>query len=99
MKRELKIGLFLAGVFLILGLIIFIVGDMSRWFRRGGYELDTSFSSAAGLEKQAAVRLAGVKIGYVGDIRLVNRRAEVVMSIFPQYKVPGGPRPLCRLSA
>lgn len=92
MKRELKIGLFLAGVFLILGLIIFIVGDMSRWFRRGGYELDTSFASAAGLEKQAAVRLAGVKIGYVGDIRLVNRRAEVAMSIFPQYRVPKGSR-------
>jgi len=88
MRRELKIGIFLAGTFLILGLFIFIVGDMSRWFRKGGYELDAYFQSATGLEKQAAVRMAGVKIGYVRDIRLAKRRADVVMSIFPQYQVP-----------
>jgi phospholipid/cholesterol/gamma-HCH transport system substrate-binding protein len=90
MRRELKIGLFLAGTFLILGVFIFIVGDMSTWFRRGGYELDTYFQSATGLERQAAVRLAGVKIGYVRDIRLAQRRAEIVMSISPEFQVPKG---------
>jgi phospholipid/cholesterol/gamma-HCH transport system substrate-binding protein len=88
MRRELKIGIFLAGTFLILGLLIFIVGDMSTWFRKSGYELDAYFQSATGLEKQAAVRMAGVRIGYVKDIRLAKRRADVVMSIFPQYQVP-----------
>lgn len=90
MKRELKIGIFLAGTFLILGLLIFIAGDFSQWFRKGGYELDARFPSATGLEKQASVRLAGVKIGYVKDIRLVNRKAQVVMSIYPRYEVPKG---------
>jgi phospholipid/cholesterol/gamma-HCH transport system substrate-binding protein len=88
MKRELKIGIFLAGTFMILALFIFIVGDMSRWFKGGGYELDAFFQSATGLENQAAVRLAGVKIGYVKDIRLADRRARVVMSIYPKYRVP-----------
>ena len=90
MRRELKIGVFLAGTFLILGIFIFIVGDMSTWFRESGYELVTHFQTATGLEKRGAVRLAGVKIGYVKEIRLAERRAEVVMSIFPKYRVPKG---------
>jgi ABC-type transporter Mla subunit MlaD len=88
MKRELKIGIFLAGTFAIMGLFVFIVGDLSRWFEKGGYELTASFQSATGLEKQAAVRMAGVKIGSVKDIRLANRRAEVAMSISPDVQVP-----------
>ncbi len=88
MKRELKIGIFLAGTFLIMGLFLFIVGDMSTWFRKGGYELNAYFKSATGLERQAVVRMAGVKIGYVKDIRLADRKAQVVMSIFARLKVP-----------
>jgi phospholipid/cholesterol/gamma-HCH transport system substrate-binding protein len=90
MKRELKIGIFLGGTLVILGLLFFVAGDISSWFRRGGYELNAYFQSTTGLEKQAAVRMAGVKIGYVRDIRLVDRRAEAVLSIFAQYQVPKG---------
>jgi len=90
MKRELKIGIFLAAAFAILGLFVFIVGDLSRWFKKGGYELNASFQTVTGLEKQAAVRMAGVKIGYVRDIRLANRRAEVVLSIGAEFQVPEG---------
>ena len=90
MKRELKIGIFLAAAFAIMGLFVFIVGDLSRWFKKGGYELNASFQTVTGLEKQAAVRMAGVKIGYVRDIRLANRRAEVVLSIAAEFLVPEG---------
>jgi phospholipid/cholesterol/gamma-HCH transport system substrate-binding protein len=90
MRRELKIGIFLAGTFLILGMFIFIVGDMSTWFRKGGYELVAYFQSVTGLEKQDAVRLAGVRIGYVKDIRLAKSQAEVVMAISGKYQVPKG---------
>ncbi len=90
MRRELKIGIFLAGTFLILAGVIFIVGDLSNLFRAGGYELDAYFQSATGLEKQAAVRMAGVRIGYVRDIRLAQRKADVAMSIYGSYKVPKG---------
>jgi phospholipid/cholesterol/gamma-HCH transport system substrate-binding protein len=90
MRREVKIGIFLAGTFLILGTFIFIVGDMSTWFRKGGYELVAYFDSVTGLERQDAVRLAGVRIGYVKDIRLAHRQAEVQMSISGKYRVPKG---------
>jgi phospholipid/cholesterol/gamma-HCH transport system substrate-binding protein len=92
MKREIKIGIFLAGTFFILATFIFVAGDMSTWFQKSGYELSVLFSSATGLEKHAAARLAGVKIGYVKDIRLDERKARVVMAIWPRYKVPRGSR-------
>src|SRR4030042_6053468 len=92
MKRELKIGIFLAGTFVILAAFIFIAGDMSTWFRKPGYELSVVFPSATGLEKHAAARLAGVQIGYVKDIRLDQRKARVVLAIWPKYQVPKGSR-------
>jgi phospholipid/cholesterol/gamma-HCH transport system substrate-binding protein len=92
MKRELKIGVFLAGTFAILAAFIFIAGDMSTWFQKPGYELSALFPSATGLEKHAAARLAGVKIGYVKDIRLDQRKARVVLAIWPKYQVPKGSR-------
>ncbi len=90
MRREAKIGFFLGGAILILAIFIFIVGDLSVLFRKPGYELFTAFDSASGLETRATVRMAGVKIGYVKDIQLVGRRAQVEMSIFPRYEVPKG---------
>jgi len=92
MKREAKIGIFLAGTFLIVAVFIFVAGDMSTWFRRPGYELSALFPSSTGLERHAAVRLAGVKVGYVKDIRLEQRKARVVLTIWPKYQVPRGSR-------
>src|SRR4030042_6921523 len=92
MKREIKIGIFLAGAFLFLAVFIFVAGDMSTWFQKSGYEISVLFPSATGLEKHAAVRLAGVKIGYVKDIRLDERKARVVLAVWPKYQVPRGSR-------
>ncbi len=88
MRREVKIGIFLAGTIVIMAALIFIVGDLSVLFRKGGYELSAYFDSAIGLENRAAVRMAGVKIGYVKDIRLAERKAQIVMSISPEFQVP-----------
>src|SRR4030066_409652 len=92
MRREIKIGIFLAGTFLILAALIFIAGDMSTWFQKPGYDLSVLFPTATGLEKHAAARLAGVKIGYVKDIRLDQRRARALLAIWPKYQVPNGSR-------
>jgi phospholipid/cholesterol/gamma-HCH transport system substrate-binding protein len=90
MKREVKIGIFLAGVMIIAAGFIFIVGDLAVLFKKPGYELSVFFPSATGLENRAAVRLAGVKIGYVGDIRLAERKAQVILKISPEYQIPRG---------
>jgi len=90
MKREVKIGIFIGVAVLILATFIFIVGDITVLFRKPGYVLYSIFDSTAGLEKRAVVRLAGVKVGYVKDIRLKESRAEVVMVIDSDMKIPRG---------
>jgi len=90
MRREIKIGLFLTVAIFVLAAFIFIVGDLSVLFKKPGYLLYVSYDSAAGLEKRALVRMAGVKIGYVKDIRLKGSKAEVELSIDAGIDVPRG---------
>lgn len=90
MKRELRIGIFLAIALFILAVFIFIVGDITVIFRKEGYSLYAVFDSVAGLEKSAVVRMAGVKAGYVKDIRLQENRAQVLMKIDHGIQVPQG---------
>jgi phospholipid/cholesterol/gamma-HCH transport system substrate-binding protein len=81
MKKEFKIGLFLGIAILIAMALVFILGDLSSLFQKGGYVVYASFDSSAGLEEKALVRLAGVKVGKVEAILLKDYRAEVQMRI------------------
>ena len=60
MTRETRIGIFVGAALLILAVFIFIVGDLATLFRKPGYPLSVEFTSAAGLEKRAPVKMAGV---------------------------------------
>jgi len=88
MTREARIGIFVAVAFLILAVFIFIVGDLAVLFRKAGYPLSVEFPSAAGLEKRAPVKMAGVSIGVVKDIVLSGRKARVDMDIDAGIRVP-----------
>ena len=90
MKREVKIGIFIGVALFIIAAFIFIVGDLSVLFKKQGYSLLVSYDSATGLEKRALVRMAGVKVGYVKDIRLKGSKAEVVLNIDSGIYVPRG---------
>lgn len=90
MKREVKVGLFFTGACIILAIFLFSIGNLSNLFRRSGYPIIVRFDSALGLDKTAAVRMAGIKIGYVKDIQLEDIRARVVLNIYPKYKIPRG---------
>ncbi len=86
MKREIKIGIFVTIALLIVATFIFVVGDLSVLFRKPGYSIFVSYDTVTGLEKRAVVRMAGVKVGYVKDIKLKGRKAEVELII--NYGVP-----------
>lgn len=90
MKREIKIGMFVAAALLIVATFIFVVGDLSVLFRKPGYSILVSYDTATGLEKRAVVRMAGVKVGYVKDIRLKGRKAEVELVINYGVSIPKG---------
>jgi phospholipid/cholesterol/gamma-HCH transport system substrate-binding protein len=90
MRREIKIGILFAGALLILAVFIFVVGNLSNLFRRPGYPVFIRYETSLGLDKTAAVKMAGIKIGYVKDIQLEGRRSKVILSIYPKYKIPRG---------
>ncbi|MBC7363048.1 MAG: MCE family protein [Candidatus Aminicenantes bacterium] len=91
-RREVRVGIFLSGALLLLALLILFVGNVQELFKKPGYRVYALFDSALGLEKNAAVKMAGIKIGLVKDISLDGRRARVTMSIYPNYRIPHGSR-------
>jgi hypothetical protein len=87
--RELKIGIFIVMALFILGTFIFVIGDFGVIFKRG-YLLYATLDSSAGLEKRTVVRMAGVKIGYIKEIKLKGNKAEILMNIDFGVAVPRG---------
>ena len=88
MKRELRIGIFVGAALLVMAVFIFIVGDMSVLFEKSGYAVSVDFDSAAGLESRTVVKMSGVKIGYIEDIKLFRRKARITLSIFAGVEIP-----------
>lgn len=88
MKRELRIGIFVGSALVVMAVFIFIVGDLSLMFRKTGYTVTVDFDSAAGLESRTVVKMSGVKIGYIEDIKLAKRKARVTLSIFAGVEIP-----------
>ncbi len=86
LSAEAKVGLF---VLLGLGLLVYMslrVGGIS-FGKADGYELTVRFESAAGLDRDASVGIAGVEVGRVKDISLDGQKAKVVLVIKPEFKV------------
>jgi len=88
MSRKLRVGLFVGGTLLVLAVFILLVGDVGYLFKKAGYTLNVDVPSAAGLDTKAVVKMAGVKIGFVNDIRLAGIRARVVISVEAAVRVP-----------
>lgn len=89
-KQKVKIGAFFVTIFLILAIFIMFVGDLGLLLKKKGYPLYVTFDTAIGLAKRSYVRMAGIKIGYVKDIRLDGNRPEVELFIDPAVKVQKG---------
>jgi len=70
MKREVKIGMFLAAIFVIMAASVFVLGKVGRLFHKGGDTIEVRFDSVAGLDRRAVVRIGGVRVGFVDDISL-----------------------------
>ncbi|MBI4839742.1 MAG: MCE family protein [candidate division NC10 bacterium] len=81
MSREVRVGLFLVVAFLILIALFELVGKETIFARMVEYR--TSFKAIPGLKLGDPVRLAGVDVGTVRDIRVIGARVEVVMRVKP----------------
>jgi phospholipid/cholesterol/gamma-HCH transport system substrate-binding protein len=79
------------GLFVILGIIILVFMSLKvggiRLGRAEGYELYVKFDSAAGLDKDVSVQVAGVEVGRVKDITLEDNKAKVVIMMNKGVKI------------
>ncbi len=89
MKRldlEIVVGLFLLLGILSLAYISIRLGKM-QFIGLGGYTLYADFPTVGGLKEGATVEIAGVEIGRVEKISLVNYQARVMMRINAEVKL------------
>ena len=85
-RLELSVGLFvIAGVF-ALGYLSLTLGGLQP--ARGHYRLYARFSSVGDLKPGDPVKIAGVGVGEVDAIRLVDFAAETELSLAPEVKLP-----------
>lgn len=90
MKRRDEV---LVGIFTIIALAVGFVGAL--WLARGGlapgYPVYATFNWGAGIKQGQPVLLAGVNVGYVGDVSLrTDGLLVVTMRVRKEYRVPKG---------
>src|SRR5271155_1777222 len=85
---QLRVGLTVLFASITLGVLIFVMSGTGGWFTRK-ITLRSYFDNAGGLREGAPVRLAGVDIGNVTDIRIVQDKpmtpVEVTMRVNTTY--------------
>ncbi|MDH5404983.1 MAG: MlaD family protein [Candidatus Aminicenantes bacterium] len=87
MRTEIKVGIFVIIGLSILGYLLLKIESLP-WVKPEGYTVKVEFSSIAGLETNADVRLAGYKVGKVSHIRLTDKgTVEVDLMIDPMVKL------------
>src|SRR5258708_4627288 len=81
---ETRLGIFFALAFVAAIIVFEMIGGLG--FYRG-YELHARFNKLQELKKGDPVRMAGVDIGRVEDIRLVDNKVDVTMKVEDKAKV------------
>ena len=82
---ELKIGILGVAAIALASMLILAVGGQGGfpWQR---YELKTRFNNVQGLKTGAVVRVAGVEVGKVTDVRFAGAGVEVVVEVSQDMK-------------
>jgi len=82
---EAKVGIFVLTSVAILFWMTFRLSHISE--KRIGYKIYAVFDSVHGIYEASPIFIAGVKIGYVEKIELMDGRAKVTLRIKPEYKI------------
>lgn len=82
--RELKVGFFVLIGLVVVGLVVFLIGDERRIFSRR-VTITTSFSDVQGLKIGAPVRMDGIDVGAITEVGhsddLNDKRIHVRLSV------------------
>ena len=68
---KMKLGLFVAGGFIIFVITIFLIGRQKNLFDPV-FELTTEFYNVSGLQVGNNIRFSGINVGTIGNIELIN---------------------------
>jgi len=79
---EIVVGIFVVAGLLCLGYLAIKLGKLEA-FGKSGYVLYADFASVAGLRRGDTVEIAGVSVGRVDDMTLVEDRARLTLRIDP----------------
>ncbi len=90
MTPAARIGLFMLIGLIILGVFIIKIEDIPVGERGERLKVTARFPSVAGLDRQAAVRIAGVRVGKVEAIDLVGSEALLTLSLDPRVELHEG---------
>jgi phospholipid/cholesterol/gamma-HCH transport system substrate-binding protein len=90
MTPAAKIGLFMLAALIILGVFIIKIEDIPVGERGERLTVFARFPSAAGLDRKAPVRIAGVRIGKVEEVRLDESEALLELSLDPNVRLHQG---------
>ena len=82
---ETRLGIFFA-LALVVAIIVLEMVGAADFFQRG-YQIYGTFKNAQELNKGDLVKMAGVEIGRVDDVSLVENQARVTMKIQGKYKI------------
>jgi phospholipid/cholesterol/gamma-HCH transport system substrate-binding protein len=86
-RLEISVGAFVAAGLAIIGYLAFSLGNV-RLLPGDRTTIVAQFSSIGDLRKAAPVRIAGVNVGQVGKIQLVDYVARIELLIDPGVKLP-----------
>lgn len=86
-RIEISVGLFLIAGAAILGYLSVSLGGLEL-MPREHYHIHARFASVGDLSSGAPVRIAGVRVGEVESIRLVDYAAEVTLHVEQPLELP-----------
>lgn len=90
MTPAARIGLFMLMGLIVLGIFIIKIEDIPIGERGERLTYSARLPSVAGLDRQAAVRIAGVRVGKVETIELDGSEARLVLSLSPGVQIHEG---------
>ncbi len=81
MKLETKVGAFFLATIAVLGVLILRTEKLDLFGKKNNHRFMMDFQEVAGLSPQSQVRVAGVKVGVVEQIKLEQGKARVIIGV------------------
>ncbi len=85
---EFKVGIFTLIVLLITAFFTFRIGGFDWLYKKKEYTLYVHFRNTGNLDDKSPVRIAGVTVGRIKRIELVEGRARITLAIREDVKIP-----------